>query len=109
MTLLMCLKTAAIKSKLSEQTQVIAILKTNPYPYLTPRPTGNPLKPTTGFTQCGSLLGTSSVSEFLLEGSTTGESISPRFSAYLHSRFRHKIASTHIEPESVNYDEIYAM
>ena len=47
-------KIAALESNIAEKIQVIASLKAKPFPYLPQKPTGNPLKPPTGFTQRGS-------------------------------------------------------
>ena len=46
-------KIATLESNIAEKIQVIAILKAKPFPDIPPKPTGNPLKPPTGFTQLG--------------------------------------------------------
>ena len=50
-----------------------------------------------------------SVSAIGLKRIINGERISPCFSAYLHSRFHHKIASANTESEPENDDKISAM
>ena len=44
-------KIAALKYKLADKIQVIASLKAKPFPDIPTNPTGNLLKPPTGFTQ----------------------------------------------------------
>ena len=70
--------------------------------YLPPKPTGNPLKPPTGFTQCGSWLGMPSVSEIGLKGAHPA-----KWSA-LDSEHTFTLGFTNKESEPVNDDEIFA-